>query len=108
MPVLTHCGPPLTSSLPGWCFPVARLFSNHPAFEDEEQLQETADSTPVEIEKTEGQQSDIGGGTEVDHHEDLLAGDLGLGTGPALTEESPLPPAYQSPTSPRARSASHT
>ncbi|XP_056155866.1 sodium/hydrogen exchanger 9-like [Lampris incognitus] len=94
-PALTHCGPPLTSSLPGWCRPLARLFSPR---EDKEQLQEMADGTPDEMEKAEeDQQEHVGGNAEPGHQEDLEAGDLGLGTGqPPAAEERPGPPGVSS------------
>ncbi|XP_029979782.1 sodium/hydrogen exchanger 9-like [Sphaeramia orbicularis] len=41
-PALTHCGPPLTDSLPQWCGIFARLFSSPYVHKDEEQLCETA------------------------------------------------------------------
>ncbi|XP_028425544.1 sodium/hydrogen exchanger 9 isoform X1 [Perca flavescens] len=88
-PVLTHCGPPLTDSLPQWCGPFARLFSSPHVQEVEEQLCETEphDST-FDLEKTENQLGSIGGDSGSAHQEDLLEGDLGLGTVPALAREA--------------------
>ncbi|KAK9527682.1 hypothetical protein VZT92_014222 [Zoarces viviparus] len=85
-PVLTHCGPPLTDSLPQWCGVFARLFSPH-VQEDEEQLCGTEpDGSTSELEKTENQLGSLGGDSGSAHQEDLLEGDLGLGTAPALAQ----------------------
>ncbi|KAM3860764.1 sodium/hydrogen exchanger 9-like [Diretmus argenteus] len=78
-PALTHSGPPLTDSLPLWCGRVARLLSSPRAYEDQESLRE-ADGTSSEWGKAEDQQESIN--TEPEHQEDLLEGDLGLGTSP--------------------------
>ena len=68
----------------------------------EEQLCETEphDST-FDLEKTENQLGSIGGDSGSAHQEDLLEGDLGLGTVPALAGRPEAPgvtsnPAYQS------------
>ncbi|XP_031705811.1 sodium/hydrogen exchanger 9-like [Anarrhichthys ocellatus] len=87
-PVLTHCGPPLTDSLPQWCGVFARLFSPH-VQEDEEQLCGTEpDDSPSDLEKTENQLGSLGGDSGSAHQEDLLEGDLGLGTAPALARDA--------------------
>ncbi|XP_067903170.1 sodium/hydrogen exchanger 6a [Heterodontus francisci] len=39
-PILTHSGPPLTSTLPGWCGPVARFLTSPMAYENQEQLKD--------------------------------------------------------------------
>uniref|UniRef100_A0A3B4YME2 Sodium/hydrogen exchanger 9-like n=1 Tax=Seriola lalandi dorsalis TaxID=1841481 RepID=A0A3B4YME2_SERLL len=93
-PLLTHCGPPLTDSLPQWCGALARLFGsprvqekeiivvNHDlplAFKDEEQLCETdPDDSIFHLEKTEKELVGRDSGSE--HQEDLVEGDLGLGS----------------------------
>uniref|UniRef100_A0A667YLK7 Sodium/hydrogen exchanger n=1 Tax=Myripristis murdjan TaxID=586833 RepID=A0A667YLK7_9TELE len=88
-PVLTHSGPPLTSSLPQCCGMLARLLSSPHVCEDQEQLQETeADGTSIELDKVETQQESTGGNTEPEQQEDLLEGDLGLGTSPAPASEA--------------------
>ncbi|XP_068565982.1 sodium/hydrogen exchanger 9-like [Cebidichthys violaceus] len=86
-PVLTRCGPPLTDSLPQWCGVFARLFSSPHVQEDEEQLCEPDDSTS-DLEKTENQLGSLGGDSGSAHQDDLLEGDLGLGTAPALAREA--------------------
>uniref|UniRef100_A0A8D3AMT3 Sodium/hydrogen exchanger n=1 Tax=Scophthalmus maximus TaxID=52904 RepID=A0A8D3AMT3_SCOMX len=75
-PVLTHCGPP-----PQWCGILARLFSSPHV---EEQLHGTEpDDSNFNLEKTENQLVSIGGDTGCEHQEDLVEGDLGLGTAPS-------------------------
>lgn len=39
-PVLTHSGPPLTSTLPSWCGPIARCLTSPQAYGNQEQLQD--------------------------------------------------------------------
>uniref|UniRef100_A0A3B4YMY0 Sodium/hydrogen exchanger 9-like n=1 Tax=Seriola lalandi dorsalis TaxID=1841481 RepID=A0A3B4YMY0_SERLL len=86
-PLLTHCGPPLTDSLPQWCGALARLFGSPRVQEDEEQLCETdPDDSIFHLEKTEKELVGRDSGSE--HQEDLVEGDLGLGTAPALTSEA--------------------
>ncbi|KAG7467191.1 hypothetical protein MATL_G00150720 [Megalops atlanticus] len=40
-PILTHSGPPLTTTLPGCCGPLARCLTSPQAYENHEQLKET-------------------------------------------------------------------
>ncbi|XP_037613136.1 sodium/hydrogen exchanger 9-like isoform X3 [Sebastes umbrosus] len=88
-PVLTHCGPPLSDSLPQWCGLFGRLFSSPRVQEDEEQLCEIEpDDFTFDLEETENQLGSIGGHSGSVHQEDLLEGDLGLGTAPALAREA--------------------
>ncbi|XP_041669662.1 sodium/hydrogen exchanger 9-like [Cheilinus undulatus] len=85
-PLLTHRGPPLSDSLPRCCGVFARLFSSPNIQEDEEQLCETEpDDSTCDLEKTE--LGYIGGDSSSEHCEDLLEGDLGLGTVAALSRE---------------------
>ncbi|XP_044032228.1 sodium/hydrogen exchanger 9-like isoform X1 [Siniperca chuatsi] len=88
-PLLTHCGPPLTDSLPKWCGLFARVFSSPRVQDDEEQLCETEpnDST-FDLEKTENQLVSIGGDSGSEHQDDLLEGDLGLGIAPDAAREA--------------------
>ncbi|NXX76690.1 SL9A9 protein, partial [Urocolius indicus] len=86
-PILTHTGPPLTTTLPNWCNPVARLLTSPSAYID--QLKE--DDTDYIInndELTENYESsahtpvpaqDRTGSTQVTGKEDINEGDLGLG-----------------------------
>uniref|UniRef100_UPI00398F5DB0 sodium/hydrogen exchanger 7 isoform X2 n=1 Tax=Pristiophorus japonicus TaxID=55135 RepID=UPI00398F5DB0 len=39
-PILTHSGPPLTATLPGWCGPIARCLTSPQAYENQEQLRD--------------------------------------------------------------------
>ncbi|XP_026219718.1 sodium/hydrogen exchanger 9-like isoform X2 [Anabas testudineus] len=88
-PVLTHCGPPLADSLPQCCGAFARLFSSAHVQEVEERLCETEpDASTLDLEKTDIQLVSISGDSASEHQEDLVEGDLGLGTAPALTREA--------------------
>ncbi|KAF4801798.1 Sodium/hydrogen exchanger 9 [Turdus rufiventris] len=86
-PLLTHTGPPLTSTLPEWCNPVARLLTSPSAYGD--QLKD--DDTVYIInndELTENRESsahmpvsaqDSTGSIPATGKEDIQEGDLGLG-----------------------------
>ncbi|NXY67476.1 SL9A9 protein, partial [Glareola pratincola] len=86
-PILTHTGPPLTTTLPEWCNPVARLLTSPSAYGD--QLKD--DGTDYIInndELTENYKSsahipvpaqDRTGSTQPTGKEDINEGDLGLG-----------------------------
>ncbi|NXK60038.1 SL9A9 protein, partial [Sylvietta virens] len=86
-PLLTHTGPPLTSTLPEWCNPVARLLTSPSAYGD--QLKD--DDTVYIInndELTENYESsahipvpalDSTGSIQATGKEDIQEGDLGLG-----------------------------
>ncbi|XP_071341179.1 sodium/hydrogen exchanger 9-like isoform X3 [Trachinotus anak] len=88
-PVLTHCGPPLSDSLPQWCGAFARLFDSPRVQEDEEQFCETEpDNSTLHLEKSENQLVSVGSDSGSEHQEDIVEGDLGLGTAPALTREA--------------------
>ncbi|XP_030253489.1 sodium/hydrogen exchanger 9-like [Sparus aurata] len=88
-PLLTHCGPPLSDSLPRCCGVFARLFGRPHIQEVEEQLCETEpDDSARDTEKTENQLQSTGGDSGSEHQEDLLEGDLGLGTAAALAREA--------------------
>ncbi|KAL4616831.1 sodium/hydrogen exchanger 9-like [Arapaima gigas] len=83
-PVLTHCGPPLTSTLPLWCEPLARLLTSPHAYENQEQLKDTEDKcSSVKMDETEDNQGSTGDkaeeATACTQGDDLLEGDLGLG-----------------------------
>uniref|UniRef100_A0A8P4K695 Sodium/hydrogen exchanger n=1 Tax=Dicentrarchus labrax TaxID=13489 RepID=A0A8P4K695_DICLA len=88
-PLLTHCGPPLTDSLPQWCGVFSRLFGRVQVQEDEELCEiEPDDSTFIHLEKTEDQVESKRSDSGSEHQEDLLEGDLGLGTAAALPMEA--------------------
>ncbi|XP_068262484.1 sodium/hydrogen exchanger 9 [Nyctibius grandis] len=86
-PILTHTGPPLTTTLPEWCNPIARLLTSPSAYGD----QLKADDTDYIInndELTENCESsahipvpaqDRTGSTQATGKEDIHEGDLGLG-----------------------------
>ncbi|KFP16693.1 Sodium/hydrogen exchanger 9 [Egretta garzetta] len=86
-PILTHTGPPLTTTLPEWCNPVARLLTSPSAYGD--QLKD--DGTDYIInndELTANYESsahipisaqDRTGSTQATGKEDINEGDLGLG-----------------------------
>lgn len=58
-------------------------------FQVEERLCETEpDASTLDLEKTDIQLVSISGDSASEHQEDLVEGDLGLGTAPALTREA--------------------
>ncbi|NXR23371.1 SL9A9 protein, partial [Cinclus mexicanus] len=86
-PLLTHTGPPLTSTLPEWCNPVARLLTSPSAYGDQlkdddtvyiinnDELTENCESSahiPVPTQ-------DSTGSIQATGKEDIQEGDLGLG-----------------------------
>ncbi|NWV80252.1 SL9A9 protein, partial [Dasyornis broadbenti] len=86
-PILTHAGPPLTSTLPAWCNPVARLLTSPSAYGDQlkdgdtdyiinnDELTENYDSSahiPVPAQ-------DSTDSIQTPGKEDIQEGDLGLG-----------------------------
>ncbi|KAL4001120.1 multiple PDZ domain protein [Sarotherodon galilaeus] len=88
-PVLTHCGPPLTESLPQCCGVFARVFSSRVQEDEEEELCEIeAGKNTLDLGKTESQQGSSESDSASEHQEDLLDGDLGLGTAPAHPREA--------------------
>ncbi|NXM56166.1 SL9A9 protein, partial [Illadopsis cleaveri] len=86
-PLLTHTGPPLTSTLPEWCNPVARLLTSPSAYGD--QLKD--DDTVYIINNDEFTENydlsahipvsaqDSTGSLQATGKEDIQEGDLGLG-----------------------------
>ncbi|XP_029384423.1 sodium/hydrogen exchanger 9-like [Echeneis naucrates] len=87
-PVLTHCGPLLTESLPQWCGSFARILDGPRVREAEEQLCQTEpDDSTFDLDKSENQLESIREDSGSEHQEDLVGGDLGLGTAPALSRE---------------------
>ncbi|XP_056354934.1 sodium/hydrogen exchanger 9 [Oenanthe melanoleuca] len=86
-PLLTHAGPPLTSTLPEWCSPVARILTSPSAYGDQlkdddtvyiinnDDLTENCESSarmPVPAQ-------DSTGSIQATGKEDIQEGDLGLG-----------------------------
>uniref|UniRef100_A0A3Q2TH92 Sodium/hydrogen exchanger n=1 Tax=Fundulus heteroclitus TaxID=8078 RepID=A0A3Q2TH92_FUNHE len=80
-PLLTHCGPPLTESLPQWCGRFTGVFCGH-------QKQKDSNVNMERSELSSARGSDSGS----EHQEDLLEGDLGLGTAAAHVIEEGNPP----------------
>nr|XP_015810584.2 sodium/hydrogen exchanger 9 isoform X3 [Nothobranchius furzeri] len=86
-PMLTRGGPPLANSLPQWCGEFAQFCSQRSP-EDEEQLRDThQDNSSVGLEKSEV--SSTTSNSDSEHRDDLLEGDLGLGTGPSSRPDFP-------------------
>ncbi|NXC65521.1 SL9A9 protein, partial [Anhinga anhinga] len=86
-PILTHAGPPLTTTLPGWCNPVARLLTSPGAYGDQLKDGDT-DYIINNDELTENYESsahiplpaqDRTGSSQATGKEDIHEGDLGLG-----------------------------
>ncbi|KAF1673906.1 Sodium/hydrogen exchanger 9, partial [Pygoscelis papua] len=86
-PILTHTGPPLTTTLPEWCNPLARLLTSPSAYGDQLKDDDT-DYIINNDELTENYESsahipvpaqDRTGSTQATGKEDIHEGDLGLG-----------------------------
>ncbi|NWW15437.1 SL9A9 protein, partial [Falcunculus frontatus] len=86
-PLLTHTGPPLTSTLPEWCNPVARLLTSPTAYGDQLKDGDT-DYIINNDELTENYEQsahipvpaqDSTGSIQATGKEDIQEGDLGLG-----------------------------
>ncbi|NXU18390.1 SL9A9 protein, partial [Pardalotus punctatus] len=86
-PILTHAGPPLTSTLPEWCNPVARLLTSPSAYGDQLKDADT-DYIINNDELTENYESsahipvpaqDSTDSIQTTGKEDIQEGDLGLG-----------------------------
>ncbi|XP_009323372.1 PREDICTED: sodium/hydrogen exchanger 9 [Pygoscelis adeliae] len=86
-PILTHTGPPLTTTLPEWCNPLARLLTSPSAYGDQLKDDDT-DYIINNDELTENDESsahipvpaqDRTGSTQATGKEDIHEGDLGLG-----------------------------
>ncbi|KFU92651.1 Sodium/hydrogen exchanger 9, partial [Chaetura pelagica] len=83
-PILTHTGPPLTTTLPEWCNPVARLLTSPSAYGDRlkdddtdyiinnDELTENSESSHMPVQ-------DRTCSTQATSKEDIDEGDLGLG-----------------------------
>uniref|UniRef100_A0A3Q4HKX4 Cation/H+ exchanger transmembrane domain-containing protein n=1 Tax=Neolamprologus brichardi TaxID=32507 RepID=A0A3Q4HKX4_NEOBR len=84
-PMLTHCGPPLTESLPQCCGVFARVFSSPHV---QELCEIEAGKNTLDLGETESQQGSSESDSASEHQEDLLDGDLGLGTAPAQPREA--------------------
>nr|XP_038039368.1 sodium/hydrogen exchanger 9 isoform X2 [Anas platyrhynchos] len=87
-PILTHAGPPLTTTLPEWCNPVARLLTSPSAYGDQLKNEDTGyiinnDELSENYESsahTLGPKQERTGCTQATGKEDICEGDLGLGT----------------------------
>ncbi|XP_032049463.1 LOW QUALITY PROTEIN: sodium/hydrogen exchanger 9 [Aythya fuligula] len=87
-PILTHAGPPLTTTLPEWCNPVARLLTSPSAYGDQLKNEDTSyiinnDELSENYESsahTLGPKQERTGCTQATSKEDICEGDLGLGT----------------------------
>ncbi|KAK9401180.1 hypothetical protein NXF25_011894 [Crotalus adamanteus] len=87
VPILTHAGPPLTTTLPEWCNPVARLLTSPRAYE--EQLKEedgefivNNDELTLNYDASDHFPVPTQNRTESSHpagKENIYDGDLGLG-----------------------------
>ncbi|KAJ7324823.1 hypothetical protein JRQ81_017843, partial [Phrynocephalus forsythii] len=86
-PILTHAGPPLTTTLPEWCNPVARLLTSPKAYgeqlkDDDADLIVNNDELTLNYEASTLPPMPAQIGLESNHpagKENLYEGDLGLG-----------------------------
>ncbi|KAM8804940.1 sodium/hydrogen exchanger 9 [Eudromia elegans] len=96
-PILTHAGPPLTTTLPGWCSPVARLLTSPSAYGDHMRDEDTDCivhndelSTSYDAPAHTPAQDDTGS-PRPPRGEDIHEGDLGLGRCQVQLEHAPAP-----------------
>ncbi|NXA31196.1 SL9A9 protein, partial [Eudromia elegans] len=96
-PILTHAGPPLTTTLPGWCSPVARLLTSPSAYGDHMRDEDTDCivhndelSTSYDAPAHTPAQ-DTTGSPQPPRGEDIHEGDLGLGRCQVQLEHAPAP-----------------
>ncbi|NXC47815.1 SL9A9 protein, partial [Penelope pileata] len=103
-PILTHAGPPLTTTLPGWCNPVARLLTSPSAYGDQLKNEDT-DCIINSDELTENYEAsahmpvpaqDRTGCSQAAGKEDIREGDLGLGAYELQLEHTPGRPQLNS------------
>ncbi|CAH2247061.1 sodium hydrogen exchanger 9 [Pelobates cultripes] len=90
-PILTHTGPPLTSTLPQWCNPIAQLLTSPKAYGEElkdddtdcivnhDELTTTYEERASNLFPVVEQPSKSGKSTQMDGTENVHEGDLGLG-----------------------------
>ncbi|KAM9316493.1 sodium/hydrogen exchanger 9 [Gastrophryne carolinensis] len=93
-PILTHSGPPLTSTLPQWCSPIARVLTSPKAYAQEDLKEEDMDcivnndeltttyedtAPPSSISHCAQQDSDEQYPAPVEGRDNVQDGDLGLG-----------------------------
>ncbi|XP_014391925.1 PREDICTED: sodium/hydrogen exchanger 9-like, partial [Myotis brandtii] len=104
-PILTHSGPPLTTTLPEWCHPVSRLFTSPQAYgeqlkgEDVECIVNQDELTMNDQEQSFSPCSPparLGLGKKVfsqtPNKENIYEGDLGLGSYELKLEQAPGQP----------------
>ncbi|XP_021251526.1 sodium/hydrogen exchanger 9 isoform X2 [Numida meleagris] len=103
-PILTHAGPPLTTTLPEWCNPVARLLTSPSAYRDQMKNEDT-DYIINKDELTENYEAsahtpvpaqDRTGCSQAAGKEDIHEGDLGLGAYKLQLEHAPGQPQLNS------------
>uniref|UniRef100_A0A8C2TKG8 Sodium/hydrogen exchanger n=1 Tax=Coturnix japonica TaxID=93934 RepID=A0A8C2TKG8_COTJA len=96
-PILTHAGPPLTTTLPGWCNPIARLLTSPSAYGDQLKNEDTDyiinnDELTKNYEasaQTPVPPQDRTGCSQATAKEDFCEGDLGLGEYKLQLEHTP-------------------
>uniref|UniRef100_A0A8C5MDA7 Sodium/hydrogen exchanger n=1 Tax=Leptobrachium leishanense TaxID=445787 RepID=A0A8C5MDA7_9ANUR len=92
-PILTHTGPPLTSTLPRWCNPIAQLLTSPKAYGDELKDDDTdcivnhdelttiyeERASASNLSPTVKQAQEVRESAQVERNENVHEGDLGLG-----------------------------
>ncbi|XP_018119315.1 sodium/hydrogen exchanger 9 isoform X1 [Xenopus laevis] len=88
-PILTHSGPPLTSTLPEWCSPIARLLTSPKAYGQEKLKDDDMDcivnhdeltTSYEEPTSTASQPREMSIPAQREGRENVYEGDLGLGS----------------------------
>ncbi|XP_068136866.1 sodium/hydrogen exchanger 9 [Hyperolius riggenbachi] len=74
-PILTHSGPPLTSTLPQWCNPIARVLTSPKAYSEE--LKEEDTDCIVNHDELTIAYEDATSASTVPHHDQMAGGELG-------------------------------
>ncbi|NXG33736.1 SL9A9 protein, partial [Dromaius novaehollandiae] len=93
-PILTHAGPPLTTTLPEWCSPVARLLTSPSAYGDQLKDEDTDyivnnDELTATYEASAHMPAQDMDSTRPPGKEDIHEGDLGLGGYELQLEHTP-------------------
>ncbi|XP_074047240.1 sodium/hydrogen exchanger 9 [Macrotis lagotis] len=108
-PILTHSGPPLTTTLPEWCNPISKLLTSPKAYGDHLKEDDTdcivshdelalnfQEQAPLPFSPSAGLEQDPKASPKTPSKENIYEGDLGLGGYGLKLEPSPGQPQLNS------------